>query len=173
MTCEDFTVTLINEDRMCMSNEDQLVIHDFVLEATQDDYVLEVRHFQCPPWPNADGPLSRAFELVNLVREASAAHDGPTVVHDEFGGVTAGTFCALSTLYQQLEDQAIVDVFHVAKMINLMRPGVFTELEHYHFLYRMLLSLFGLQEAAGSADCNGLPIANDDEAEMQSTESLV
>uniref|UniRef100_UPI00358DECF9 receptor-type tyrosine-protein phosphatase gamma-like isoform X2 n=1 Tax=Myxine glutinosa TaxID=7769 RepID=UPI00358DECF9 len=173
MTCEDFTVTLINEDRVCLSNEDQLVIHDFVLEATQDDYVLEVRHFQCPPWPDADGPLSRAFELINVVRETSAAHDGPTVVHDEFGGIAAGTFCALNTLYLQLEDQARVDVFQVAKMINLMRPGVFTQLEHFHFLYRTLLSLFGLQEAAGFGDCNGLPMGNHDEAEMESTESLV
>ncbi|XP_076010436.1 receptor-type tyrosine-protein phosphatase zeta [Genypterus blacodes] len=155
---EGFTVSYLSEEHVCLSNDERLLVQDFRVESPQNDYVLEVRQYSAPCWPNPDSPISNSFDLVNTVREHSRHTDGPTVVHDPLGGPTSGLFCALLTLSSQLEEEGVVDVYQVARMTNLMRPGVFNDVEQYQYLYRAVLSLVSSQEdqrALQSTETNG------------------
>uniref|UniRef100_A0AAQ5ZY25 protein-tyrosine-phosphatase n=1 Tax=Amphiprion ocellaris TaxID=80972 RepID=A0AAQ5ZY25_AMPOC len=175
MSFDGFTVSCSGEERVCLSNDERLLVQDFTVESPQSNYVLEVRQYSAACWPNPDSPIRNSFDLVSTVKEHSRHTQGPTIVHDPLGGATSGLFCALTMLSSQLEEEGAVDVYQVARMTNLMRPGVFNDVEQYQYLYRAVLSLVSSQEdqrALQSPETNGsVPLGQTNIAE--SLESLM
>ncbi|XP_028426083.1 receptor-type tyrosine-protein phosphatase zeta isoform X2 [Perca flavescens] len=175
MSFEGFTVSYSGEEHVCLSNDERLLVQDFTVDSPENNYVLEVRQYSAACWPNPDSPIRNCFDLVSTVREHSRHSDRPTIVHDPLGGATSGLFCALTALSSQLEEEGAVDVYQVARMTNLMRPGVFNDLEQYQYLYRAVLSVVSSQEdqrALQSPETNGsVPLGQTNIAE--SLESLM
>ncbi|KAF6718677.1 Receptor-type tyrosine-protein phosphatase zeta [Oryzias melastigma] len=175
LRCEGFTVLFSREEFIHVGNDERVLVQDFTIESSQNDYVLDVRQYSALCWPNPDSPIRNCFDLVSVVRERSRPAQGSVLVHDPLGGGTSGLFCALTTLFSQLEEEGSVDVYQVARMTNLMRPGVFNDVEQYQYLYQAVLSLVSSQEdqrALQSPETNGsVPLGQSNIAE--SLESLM
>lgn len=108
----------------------------FLLESTQDDYVLVTRIISCPDWPPADMPQFKAFDLVERVKELQAQKDGgPIIVVDRFGGVEGARFCILSSLLDQLNHDKTIDVYHLCKLYHKKRPGIIGSPEDYLYIF--------------------------------------
>ncbi|XP_072233683.1 receptor-type tyrosine-protein phosphatase zeta isoform X3 [Leuresthes tenuis] len=174
MSFDGFTVSFSGEEHVLLANDERLLVQDFTV-FLQNDQVLKVCQYSTPCWPNPDSPIRNSFDLINMVRDHSRHTQGPIVVHDPLGGATSGLFCALTTLFSQLEEEGAVDVYQVARMTNLMRPGVFNDVEQYQYLYRAVLSQVSSQEdqrVLQSPETNGsVPLGRSNVAE--SLESLM
>ncbi|XP_041080340.1 receptor-type tyrosine-protein phosphatase T isoform X7 [Polyodon spathula] len=110
----------------------------------QDGYRL-VQHFQFIGWPAyRDTPLSKR-SVHQLVRRLSKwqeqydGGDGRTVVHCLTGGGRSGTFCAICSISEMIQQQNIVDVFHVVKTLRNNKSNMVETLEQYKFCYEVAL----------------------------------
>ncbi|TRY69985.1 hypothetical protein TCAL_10021 [Tigriopus californicus] len=122
---------------------------DFVLSSCQDDYELTVRVILCSGWPHNVKQLTEAFEVLTLVQEWHLEYqNGPMVVLDAMGGTEAATFCALTTLCQQLETEDALDVYQVAKLYHDNRPGVWKSKADILFMYKAMEALIASSHIA-------------------------
>lgn len=86
---------------------------------------MPCRLLQYPTWPDACSSLVDVWQLVHWVQEWHLAyHNGPTVVIDRFGGREASLFCCLTSLSCQLEQDSAVNVYQIAKLMWMRRPGI-------------------------------------------------
>jgi len=118
-----------------------ITTRDFIIQSTQDDYELSIRLIHCPGWPESCGPLSAVFDLIKMVQDWHGDQSSPVVVADRYGGTEAATFCALTTLFKQLNFEDCVDAYMYAKLYHLRRPGIWRSQDDYLFLYRAMESL--------------------------------
>ncbi|XP_066558188.1 receptor-type tyrosine-protein phosphatase T isoform X2 [Amia ocellicauda] len=110
----------------------------------QDGYRL-VQHFQFIGWPAyRDTPLSKR-SVLQLVRrlakwqEQYDGGDGRTVVHCLTGGGRSGTFCAICSISEMIQQQNIVDVFHTVKTLRNNKANMVETMEQYKFCYEVAL----------------------------------
>uniref|UniRef100_A0AAX7VSS8 protein-tyrosine-phosphatase n=1 Tax=Astatotilapia calliptera TaxID=8154 RepID=A0AAX7VSS8_ASTCA len=106
----------------------------------QDGYRL-VQHFQFIGWPAyRDTPLSKR-SILQLVRrlakwqEQYDGGDGRTVVHCLTGGGRSGTFCAICSINEMIQQQNIVDVFHTVKTLRNNKTNMVETMVRNHNTY--------------------------------------
>ncbi|XP_066091967.1 receptor-type tyrosine-protein phosphatase T isoform X13 [Saccopteryx bilineata] len=110
----------------------------------QDGYRI-VQHLQYIGWPAyRDTPPSKR-SLLKVVRrlekwqEQYDGREGRTVVHCLNGGGRSGTFCAICSVCEMVQQQNIIDVFHIVKTLRNNKSNMVETLEQYKFVYEVAL----------------------------------
>uniref|UniRef100_A0A9J7ZZV1 Protein tyrosine phosphatase receptor type T n=1 Tax=Cyprinus carpio carpio TaxID=630221 RepID=A0A9J7ZZV1_CYPCA len=113
----------------------------------QDGYRL-VQHFQYIGWPAyRDTPLSKR-SILQLVRrlakwqEQYDGGDGRTVVHCLTGGGRSGTFCAICSICEMIQQQNIVDVFHTVKTLRNNKANMVETMVSYTHISLLFNTVF-------------------------------
>ncbi|XP_033042328.1 receptor-type tyrosine-protein phosphatase T isoform X2 [Trachypithecus francoisi] len=103
----------------------------------QDGYRI-VQHLQYIGWPAyRDTPPSKR-SLLKVVRrlekwqEQYDGREGRTVVHCLNGGGRSGTFCAICSVCEMIQQQNIIDVFHIVKTLRNNKSNMVETLEVIH-----------------------------------------
>uniref|UniRef100_A0A8C7U217 protein-tyrosine-phosphatase n=1 Tax=Oncorhynchus mykiss TaxID=8022 RepID=A0A8C7U217_ONCMY len=108
----------------------------------QDGYRL-VQHFQFIGWPAyRDTPLSKRsiLQLVRRLAKWQEQYDGGDGrAQKETGGGRSGTFCAICSISEMIQQQNIVDVFHTVKTLRNNKSNMVETMEQYKFCYEVAL----------------------------------
>ncbi|KAG8513351.1 Receptor-type tyrosine-protein phosphatase T [Galemys pyrenaicus] len=103
----------------------------------QDGYRI-VQHLQYIGWPAyRDTPPSKR-SLLKVVRrlekwqEQYDGREGRTVVHCLNGGGRSGTFCAICSVCEMIQQQNIIDVFHIVKTLRNNKANMVETLGSAH-----------------------------------------
>jgi len=152
MKCDSFTVILKDENF-----DIDFVIRDFLLQSLDEDYEFNCRMISTCYWPDSCATIKASFDLVNRVRlfraetmasfvmaptASKSLNAPPIIIHDLNGGFRAGTFCALYTFQDLIHLENTVNVYEVAKMFHLKRPGIWQSQSNIMFLYKAVECLF-------------------------------
>lgn len=128
------------------------VIRDFILESIQYDYIFMTKVVVVTEWPDTSPPTYPVFCMIENAIEWERANEiGPVIVMDLHGGVRAGRFCALWALRDQLMMEKTVDIYQLAKLYHLKRPGIVGSQDDLRYLYDAVVCLQEhLREEEGS-----------------------
>ncbi|KAL8568602.1 hypothetical protein ACOMHN_006263 [Nucella lapillus] len=115
---------------------------EFILESIQYDYIFMTKVVTVKYWPDLDPPQHSVYNMIETAIDWQRANDiGPIIVMDRDGGVCGGRFCALWALRDQLILDKAVDVYQLAKLYHLKRPGIIGSQEDLLYLYKAMACL--------------------------------
>ncbi|XP_040186408.1 receptor-type tyrosine-protein phosphatase T isoform X10 [Rana temporaria] len=110
----------------------------------QDGYRI-VQHLQYIGWPAyRETPPSKRSILKVVQRlekwqEQYDGREGRTVVHCLNGGGRSGTFSAICSVCEMIQQQNIIDVFHTVKTLRNNKANMVEALEQYKYVYEVAL----------------------------------
>ncbi|KAG8202163.1 hypothetical protein JTE90_010519 [Oedothorax gibbosus] len=133
-----FSITVLSTKRYS-----DYIVRRFQVEFTKDGLTeeREVLHFHFILWKDFLAPEQPSWLLrfIKRVNEHYCSDRGPLLIHCSAGVGRTGTFVAIDTLLQQLEEEGRIDVFAHVSTLRHQRNFLVQSLKQYIFVYRALM----------------------------------
>ncbi|XP_042895262.1 tyrosine-protein phosphatase 69D isoform X3 [Parasteatoda tepidariorum] len=133
-----FSVTLISFKKCS-----DYILRTLLLKCSKNQEVCqrEILHFHFLMWSDflSPGQPSWLLRFIKRVNEHYSSDRGPLLVHCSEGVGRTGTYVAIDSLRQQLDDEGIVDIFSFTSNLRYHRNHLIRTLEEYMFVYRALM----------------------------------
>ncbi|XP_028398210.1 receptor-type tyrosine-protein phosphatase alpha-like isoform X2 [Dendronephthya gigantea] len=137
VTCGKFEIQLESQDVVGKVTVRKLRL--FSSEASDGHTIM---HYHYRDWPSRGFPEDKTsfLNFIEQVREHRLAESCklPITVHCDYGVGPTGVFCLISSLYDQIDREESVNVFHAAKLFRIQRPKLIETEEMYSFCYELL-----------------------------------
>ncbi|XP_054715589.1 tyrosine-protein phosphatase 69D-like [Uloborus diversus] len=133
-----FSVTLVSFKKCS-----DYILRTLILKCSKNEETCqrEVLHFHFLMWSDflSPGQPSWLLRFIKRVNEHYSADRGPLLVHCSEGVGRTGTYVAIDSLRQQLDEEGIVDIFAFVTHLRYHRSHLIRTLEEYMFVYRALM----------------------------------
>lgn len=128
----DMQVVVVDE----ASVEDKWNIKKLEIAMGQHKRYINLFHFIC--WPDSGVPPSVDLLLTfmkNVKNEIGSTRSGPLIIHCSAGVGRTGTYIAIETLLQQLENENQIDVFGVVYRLRMNRVFMVQTESQFKFIH--------------------------------------
>ncbi|XP_019621131.1 PREDICTED: receptor-type tyrosine-protein phosphatase alpha-like [Branchiostoma belcheri] len=114
----------------------------FSLEDGKGEKSRTIHQFHFHAWPQYGAPDNAAgiIDLIGQVqKQQQLSGNGPITVHCSSGAGRTGTFCAISTVLEQVKTEGTCDVFQTVKALRQQRPHMVQTIDQYQFCYQAIV----------------------------------
>ncbi|CAD5115526.1 DgyrCDS4493 [Dimorphilus gyrociliatus] len=124
----------------CIGEKEYLDYKIRNLQAYKGEESKKVKLYHFTGWPDFGVPSSPSslLNFIQTIRNDKRLHDKTAVIHCSAGVGRTGTFIALHTLMQSIEETGSLNVFHTVLSLRQERVAMVQKEEQYAFIYKAL-----------------------------------
>ncbi|XP_062523166.1 receptor-type tyrosine-protein phosphatase alpha-like [Corticium candelabrum] len=115
------------------------LVYRLHLTKNMDERDITLFHYTAWPVDGTPSNVRGLFRMMSELDQWQKRHSGcRIVVHCCTGMGRSGVFCATYNVLEQVQNEGVVNILHVAKFLCNQRPGIIQTLEHYHSIYSLV-----------------------------------
>ncbi|XP_078330682.1 receptor-type tyrosine-protein phosphatase epsilon-like [Crassostrea virginica] len=127
----DFTVKHVSEAKGSNVTMTKLILQ------SKEVSDIRITVLECPTWKEGQSTADKRvlLDVIKEVKTEKTYQDGRILVQSSDGATRCGPFCVVYNALEQITVDREVDIFTIARQLQVRRPEIVSTLEEYHLCY--------------------------------------